>query len=232
MNHTKKWMVVPYNPSTITTPNNNPPTVAQSLSKVMNSHKDPFEKVNDYSQILAKNKDFKHPVIPDVKKENIPPVQEFNNASDQLKLPQQISTNKSSQENTKKIKFKLPNPRKRNLIKTQTRRGYKSLIAKQNFQEEEDEVDDDEIDDVDNDETPMDISSHDRVTQIINDRKKRKRDNTLLNTTLFHPKSPKKTRAYKFFEKNNYYERPDYALNSKTKTNIIELEKPQWSVYN
>lgn len=60
MKFTNKWMVVPYNPAKI----EQETSVTQTLSKVLRQPKNSIDKVKEYNQILAKNSQQNHPVVP------------------------------------------------------------------------------------------------------------------------------------------------------------------------
>lgn len=64
MKFTNKWMVVPYNPKKF-----QEKTVSQSLSNVLKQPKNPIDKVKEYNQILVKNSQNNHPVVPSNKEE-------------------------------------------------------------------------------------------------------------------------------------------------------------------
>ena len=63
MKHVNKWMVVPYKPPASL-------TVSSALSEALRKPDNPTEKIIAYNQVLNKNANTTHPIVPNIKEEN------------------------------------------------------------------------------------------------------------------------------------------------------------------
>ena len=63
MKHVIKWMVIPYKPP-------NSLTVSSALSDALRNPENPTEKIIAYNQVLNKNANTAHPIVPNKKEEN------------------------------------------------------------------------------------------------------------------------------------------------------------------